>query len=123
LIEGMPIQEEKHHRLQIVDNARMPAALRGRTEGEWCGFRYLARVLLLTSREATNQGSARPAIEREHLMHELEWQTYFKKMIVYTKIDRYEKLEFANGSNLASDGNGFLHADGTGKRRIDRLGK
>jgi hypothetical protein len=61
--------------------------------------------------------------EREHLMHEFEWQKYFMKAIVYTKIDRYEKLEFVNGSNLASDGNGFLHAVGSGKRRIDGLGK
>ena len=61
--------------------------------------------------------------EREHLMHEFEWQKYFMKAIVYTKIDRYEKLEFANGSNLAVDGNGFLHAVGSGKRRIDRFGK
>jgi hypothetical protein len=67
--------------------------------------------------------SARPAIEREHLMHEFEWQKYFMKRTVYTKIDRYEKLEFANGSNLAVDGNDFLHAIGSGKRRIDRLGK
>jgi hypothetical protein len=45
------------------------------------------------------------------------------KMVVYTKIDGYEKLEFANGSNLACDGNGLLHAVGFGKRRIDGLGK
>lgn len=76
-----------------------------------------------TSREATNQGSTRPAIEPERNMHELEWQKYFMKMIVYTKIDRYEKLEFVNGSNLAVDGNDFLHAVGFGKRRIDRSGK
>ena len=61
--------------------------------------------------------------KREHLMHEFERQKYFMKAIVYTKIDRYEELEFVNGSNLAVDGNGFLHAVGSGKRRIDGLGK
>jgi hypothetical protein len=32
-------------------------------------------------------------------------------------------MEFANGSNLAVDGNDFLLAVGSGKRRIDRFGK
>ncbi len=54
-------------------------------------------------------------------MHEFERQMYFMKAIVYTKID--EKLECANYSNLAVDCDGFLHAFGFGKRRIDGLGK
>jgi hypothetical protein len=66
--------------------------------------------------ERLSSCSARPAIRREHIMHEFEWQKYFMKRIIYTKIDRYEKLEFANGSNLAVDGNVFLHAVGSGKR-------
>ena len=82
----------------------------------------MARALKQISREATIC-STRPAIEREHLMHEFGWQKYFMKITVYTKIDRYEKLEFANGSNLAVDGNVFLHAVGSGKRRIGRFGK
>jgi hypothetical protein len=56
-------------------------------------------------------------------MHEFEWRKYFMKAIVYIKIDRYEKLEFVNGSNLAVDDNDFLHAVGSGKRRIGKLGK
>jgi hypothetical protein len=78
--------------------------------------------------EADNQGSAHSAplarlLSVNYLMPEFEWQKYFMKIIVYTKIDRYEKLEFANGSNIAVDGNVFLHAVGSGKRRIDRFGK
>ena len=61
--------------------------------------------------------------EREHVMHECERQKYFMRAIVHTKIDRYEKLECADGSNLAADCDGFRHAIGFGKRRIDGLGK
>jgi hypothetical protein len=52
-----------------------------------------------------------------------ERQKYFMRAIVHTKIDRYEKLECADGSNLAADCDGFRHAIGFGKRRIDGLGK
>ena len=61
--------------------------------------------------------------EREHVMHECKQQKYFIRYIVHTKIDRYEKLECANGSNLAVDCDGFRHAIGFGKRRIDGFGK
>ena len=58
---------------------------------------------------------------REHVLHECERQKYFIRSIVHTKIDRYEKLECANYSNLVVDCDGFLHAFGFGKRRIDHL--
>ena len=61
--------------------------------------------------------------ELEHVMHECERQKYFIRSIVHTKIDRYEKLECANGSNLAVDCDGFRHAIGFGKGRIDGFGK
>jgi hypothetical protein len=61
--------------------------------------------------------------EPQHVMYECERQKYFMRPIVHTKIDRYEKLECADGSNLAADCDGFRHAIGFGKRRIYGLGK
>jgi hypothetical protein len=61
--------------------------------------------------------------EREYVIHDCEWQKYFMRAIVHTKIDRYEKLECANGSNLAVDCGGFRHAIGFGRRRADGFGK
>ena len=61
--------------------------------------------------------------ERERVKHECERQKYFMRAIVHTKIDRYEKMECADGSNLAADCDGFRHAIGFGKGRIDGFGK
>jgi hypothetical protein len=61
--------------------------------------------------------------EGERVKHEYERQKYFKRAIAHTKIDRYEKMECADGSNLAADCDGFRHAIGLGKGRIDGFGK